>query len=332
MASTKTICIAGASGLVGANLTRHGLQAGYQVRGTLRNADDPNKAPHLSKLPGAAQQLSLHSADMSNPGDFDNIVQGVDAVFIACLIPTYAGPSGKPAREMDDDQGHREIVMPTVDGCLNILRSAAQAGVRDVLICSSTSSTNPNPPVAFKNEVDHWSDPQVQYAQKKYTSAAKTVMEHAAMEFADTHNMRLSIFLPTLMLGPAVIPLHNTLGFQGMLQQMLAGQPSRYRQLPNNSSSMIHVQDLAALFFAALENPQARGRYFGVYESWHLNDLFAELHKLMPQALMPTPFEGEPDPPTGFDFTRRDSLGVKLRNIPEILADTVNYLRQAGTP
>jgi hypothetical protein len=71
-------------------------------------------------------------------------------VFIACLIPTYAGPSGKPAREMDDAQGYAEIIMPTVDGCLNIMRSAVDAGIRNIVICSSTSSTNPNPPVAIK--------------------------------------------------------------------------------------------------------------------------------------------------------------------------------------
>ena len=129
----KTICIAGASGLVGANLTKHALACGYRVRGTLREATDPEKAPHLMALPGAAERLSLHSADMSNAGAFDALLEGVDAVFIACLIPTYFGPTGKPAREMDDEQGHREIVMPTVDGCMNIMRSA-QAAAENRLI------------------------------------------------------------------------------------------------------------------------------------------------------------------------------------------------------
>ena len=99
------------------------------------------------------------------------------------------------------------------------------------------------------------------------------------MEFADQHNIRLSIFLPTLMLGPAVLPEH-------------------------------------AERFAAYENPDARGRYFGVYDSWHYKDIYAELETLMPEAKMPAPLSEPPLPPTGFDFTRRDSLGVPLRDVP----------------
>ncbi len=327
MNNTKSICIAGVSGLVGANLTKTALELGYRVHGTLRDSTDTSKTAHLMALPGARERLTLFSADMAEPGAFDAAVQGTDAVFIACLIPTYAGPTGKPAREMDDAEGERDIVMPTVDGCLNILRSAATAGIADALICSSTSSTNPKSPVPKKNEIDHWSDRAFQYEQKKYTSAAKTVMEAAAMDFADAHNMRLCIFLPTLMLGPAVLPEHARNGFQGMLGKMMQGEPSRHVQIPNDSSSMIHVEDLAALFFAAYENPDASGRYFGVYDSWHFADIYAELARLLPDTPMPEPLDEPPAAPTGFDFTRRDSLGVTLRDIPTILEQTIESMR-----
>ncbi|MDZ7684533.1 MAG: NAD-dependent epimerase/dehydratase family protein [Gammaproteobacteria bacterium] len=146
---------------------------------------------------------------------------------------------------MDDDRGYEEIVRPTLDGCMNILRSAKKQGVKNVVICSSTSSTNPVPPVAYKNEVDHWSDEQQQYKAKKYTSAAKTVMEKAAMQFAAENDMRLSILLPTLMFGPAVIPEHATRGLQAMIARMLEGESPRHEEVPNDSISMIHLEDLA---------------------------------------------------------------------------------------
>ena len=149
------------------------------------------------------------------------------------------------------------------------------------------------------------------------------------MGFADQHNIRLSIFLPTLMLGPAVLPEHAERGFQGMLRNMLQGGAPRHAKIPNDSSSMIHVQDLALLFFAAYENPDARGRYFGVYDSWHYKDIYAELETLMPEAKMPAPLSEPPLPPTGFDFTRRDSLGVPLRDVPTILKETVASLRNS---
>ncbi len=325
--SRKILCVAGASGLVGANIAKAALESGYGVNGTLRNKNDSEKASHLQALAGA-DHLQLFSAEMANPSDFDQALAGTDCVFIACLIPTYFGKTGKPAREMDDEQGYEEIVRPTLDGCMNIMKSANEAGLKKIVICSSTSSTNPVPAVANKNEVDHWSDENEQYRAKKYTSAAKTVMEKAAIKFAEENGIRLSILLPTLMLGPALIPEHATRGFLGTLMKLTMGEPGRHETVPNDSSSMIHLEDLAKLFMAVYENPQANGRYFGVYDSWPWQDIYDVLAELVPGAPMPAPLEEEKREATSFDFTRRDSLGVPIRDIPAILRDTISWCRE----
>lgn len=325
--SDKTICVVGASGLVGSNIVHAALDRGYVVRGTLRDKDAPEKAPYLKALPGASERLSLISADMANEADFDEVLAGVDGVFIACLIPTYFGPSGKPAREMDDEQGYAEIIMPTVNGCLNIMRAAARQRVGNVVICSSTSSTNPVPPVPRKNETDHWSDEQEQCRAKKYTSATKTVMEKAAIKFADENDMRLSILLPTGMFGPVILPEQMSTNPHAWLQALINGEEGRHGKIPNDSSSMIHLHDLAALFLAVYENPAASGRYFGVYDSWHWQDIYAELHKILPDMKMPAPLTEPPVAATGFDFSRRDSLGVAVRDIPTLLRETIDWIR-----
>jgi nucleoside-diphosphate-sugar epimerase len=327
MSSKSKVCVAGASGLVGSNITKAALEGGYAVTGTLRQHHDPTKAPYLQALPNAADNLVLFSADMTEDGAFDPALAGTDCVFIACLIPIYAGPSGKLAREMDDEQGYAEIIMPTVNGCLNIMRSAHRQGVRNVVICSSTSSTNPVPSVPVKNEIDHWSDAKEQCRAKKYTSATKTVMENAAIEFAASHDMRLSIILPTGMYGPVVLPSHMQESPHVWLRQLLTGGAGRHKKVPNDSSSMSHLHDVAALFLAAYENPQARGRYFGVYDSWHWQEIYAELHRIIPDMKMPEPLDQARVNPTGFDFTRRDSLGVAMRDIPTLLRETVEWLR-----
>lgn len=326
-AADRTLCVVGASGLVGSNIVKACLDRGYTVRGTMRDRDAPNKAPFLKALAGASERLSLFSADMAREETFDEAVAGADGVFIACLIPTYAGPSGKPAREMDDDQGYAEIIMPTVNGCLNIIRSAARHGVKNVVICSSTSSTNPVPPVPVKNEVDHWSDEREQCRAKKYTSATKTVMEKAAIEFAEDHDLRLCIILPTGMFGPVILPEQMNDNPHAWLRALIDGEEGRHKEIPNDSTSMIHLHDLAGLFLAAYENPKASGRYFGVYDSWHWQDIYAELHKILPGMKMPAPLTEAPVPATGFDFARRDSLGVALRDIPTLLRETVDWIK-----
>ena len=327
MNAKRKVCVAGASGLVGSNIVKAALERGYVVSGTMRDTGDQTKAPYLTALPNAAGNLTLFSAEMSRERSFDPAVAGADCVFIACLIPVYAGPSGKPAREMDDEQGYAEIINPTVDGCLNIMKSAQRHGVTNVVICSSTSSTNPIPSVATKNEVDHWSDEVEQCQAKKYTSATKTVMEKAAIAFAEEYGMRLSIILPTGMYGPVVLPDHMKGNPHAWLQRLLDGGESQHKKVPNNSTSMSHLHDVAALFLAAYENPDASGRYFGVYESWHWQDIYAELEKLIPNMNMPAPLDETPVIPTGFDFTRRNSLGVPMRDIPTFLKETIDWLR-----
>ena len=152
-------------------------------------------------------------------------------------------------------------------------------------------------------------------------------MEKAAIKLAAEHDLRLSILLPTGLYGPLVLPEHMNHGPHAWLKRMIDGGEPRHAKIPNDSSSMIHVHDLADLFIAAYEIPTASGRYFGVYYSWHWQDIYAELHTILPDAKMPAPLTEQPVPATGFDFTRRDSLGVQVRDIPTMLRETVAWLR-----
>ena len=325
MTEVTTLCVAGASGLVGSNIVRAALQRGYAVNGTLRDRNAPEKEFYLKALP-RGENLSLFSAEMSDEASFAAPLDGAEGVFIACLIPTYKGTDGTLAKEMDDTRGYAEIIMPTVDGCLNILRAAHLQGVRTAVICSSTSSTNPVPSVPVKNEVDHWSDADEQCRAKKYTSATKTIMEKAAIKFCAEHDMRLCIILPTGLYGPAILPEHMTHNPFAWLKRVIDGGSARHERTPNDSASMIHLYDLANLFLAAFENPGASGRYFGVYKSLHWQEIYAECKKILPDMKMPAPIMQPAATPTRFDFTRRDSLGVQLRDFPTFLRETIEWI------
>lgn len=157
----KAVCVAGAGVFLGSYIVKEALEQGYRVSAVLREAPVSAKALHLMQLPHA-DHLNFCTADMHVGHDFDEALEGVDCVFIACLVPTYVGVSGKKATDMQDEQGYRDIIMPTVDGCLNIMQSALKNGVNNAVICSSTSSVNPPEAVVIKNEIDHWSDEAVQ--------------------------------------------------------------------------------------------------------------------------------------------------------------------------
>ena len=275
----KTLCVIGASGLVGSHIVKAALGKGYRVNGTMRNLNDLESTSYLKKLKNS-DNLTLFSADMRNPNDLDKPLSGTDAVFIASLIPTYFGSNGKPAREMTISEGKTEIIKPTVDGCLNILNAARRNNIKTAVVCSSTSSTNPVPSQPFKNEVEHWSDELEEYNSGKFTSAAKTVMEKEAIKYASANNIRLSIILPTGLFGEALLPKHLEHNPFKWLKSLIDGGAPRHESIPNNSTSMIHLDDLANLFLAAYENPNASGRYFGVYGSFHWKDIYEECANL----------------------------------------------------
>jgi hypothetical protein len=90
--------------------------------------------------------------------------------------------------------------------------------------------------------------------------------------------------------------------------------------------SVAHIHDVAALFQAAYEKPDATGRDFAGYGSWPWRDNYAVIARRVPASALPAPLDGEPEVPTRFDVTRRDSLGVPMRDIPTTLAQTLDWI------
>ena len=113
----------------------------------------------------------------------------------------------------------------------------------------------------------------------------------------------------------------------GTMKSFLGIASGSMKKVPNDSSSLIHLQDLAKLFLAAYESPSASGRYFGVLESFHWSDIYNECQKLIPDMQMPEPISENRVAPTQFDFKRRDSLGVKIRDFPTIMRETVEWIK-----
>lgn len=152
-------------------------------------------------------------------------------------------------------------------------------------------------------------------------------MEKSAIRFAEENGIRLSIFLTTGIVGPSIIPDHDNGFFSQAIRQMLASGSAWHAAIPDGSASFIHVEDLAKLFLAAYQQPQASGRYFGVYDSWYWNELYALLASLIPEAVLPSTPVASPCPATTYDFSRRDSLQVALRDIPTLFKETIDTFR-----
>lgn len=314
--SRGPVCVIGVSGFVGSHVAAALLAAGHSVRGTLR---DPSAANRVWLEEGVGSRardgatLELCAAELSDAGSIRSAMEGCSGVAMCAGVETQAP----------------ETIDLMVGAANHVADAALALGIGRAVFTSSTGSTNPpegEPP--RKNEVDHWSDPDAQIAAGKFSPAAKTLMDRTALERmeASEGRLRVATLNPSLIAGPAYQP--DPVPSLRFFEAIVSGKRMN-EQIPDGSMSMIHVEDLAGLHVAALERPEARGRYFGVQQSWHWKDILEAVGRAVPGYTPPLwPEDAVPSRPTQFDFTRRDALGAPARGIDEIVGSVVEELRR----
>lgn len=118
--SSAPVLVTGGSGYIASWIVRNLLEDGHQVRATVRDPGKPHGLEHLHALaerhPG---QLSLHRADLLEPGSFTEAMQGCQLV-IHTASPFLLGT----IRDAD-----RQLVRPALEGTRNVL-SAVEATPR----------------------------------------------------------------------------------------------------------------------------------------------------------------------------------------------------------
>ncbi|ATG37634.1 Nucleoside-diphosphate-sugar epimerase (plasmid) [Phaeobacter piscinae] len=330
----RHICVAGVSGLAGAHIARAALASGWSVTGTLRDATDTSKTVPLMALSGARDRLRLVSADTAHPESFTNALKGRDALVIACLPSIRTAPDGTRANDLDPRAGMAHCVTPAKTACRNLITAADRNGIGDIVLLSSTASADPNPPPAIKDELQHHSDLEHQIEHGKFIAAQKTAMEIAATRLAQDRDLRLVILLSGMILGPGLLPCHDQGHVLGQFHDMAVKGRPWHRNMPNGSMSLIHPVDLASLCLAALQKPEAEGRYFAVAKSWQWSDIYNEISNFAPKDALPTavPKGTIPAATTAFDFTRRDSLAPPRNGLPEMVADFYQWLDDRVEP
>lgn len=312
------VCVVGCSGFIGSHVTATLLERGYSVHGTLRDASDERTHWLRERVASRAKDdatLTFFSAQMNDPEALTAAMKGCDGVFM-CAGTEKQAP---------------ETIEIMLSGVRTILQTARSLGIKDVVLTSSTGSTNPpGPEPNPKVETDHWSDPMQQLSVGKFSPAAKTLMEALALRLMEESEgaLRVCIMNPSLVAGPVYQP-ELVMGMK-FLRSII--KKERWADsIPNGSMSVIDVRDLAMLHVKAYENKEASGRYFGVKKSWSWRDILSTLSQVYPAYTLPdVPEPEEPAQPTQFDLSRQETLGVSLRDLPEILEGVIDELTARG--
>jgi dihydroflavonol-4-reductase len=240
----QTIVLTGISGFIAKHVALQLLNAGYAVRGTVRNPARGDQvraaiAPHLTD-PAALDRLTFHTADLENDAGWADTMAGSAAV-----IHT-ASPFPIKAPKHPDD-----LIRPAVDGTRRVLMAAANAGVDRIILTSSTVAVYDETGPAAQDE-SNWCN-----LNAPGTSAyarSKTLAEKAAWELAKEHGLRLTVINPGFVMGP---PLDENFGSSiGLIRRFMSGKDP---MLPDIAFSCVDVRDVATAHVRALQTDQTAG-------------------------------------------------------------------------
>jgi len=366
----KTAVVIGATGYVGSAVTKALGEHGVAITCTSRDVDkalwlkgltsgkDQDDRDHQDNVAVVSLRLSNNAGEETTTR-LRTILRGSDMAFLCA--------------------GFEEQSPSTIDfmvsNAVALIEAAKAERVPVVVLTSSGGSTNPplsgTTPAAGtiatpKSEVLHFSDPDEQIGRGRYSPAAKTLMELKAFEAVgrnhkneivdrqlaeDPSTPRLVIVNPNLILGPQLDPCPTIKGNSLPWMLRILKKETMADFVPNDSMSIIDIQDLAELHVAAALDPKASGRYFGVNRSYAWKEILGAFASVLQEkkeraseedvessragfSYVPPPLRPGEDYdsniPTQFDHARKNSLGVTLRPLRDTLRDLVDFFQTKG--
>ncbi|WP_256921900.1 aldehyde reductase [Leifsonia sp. NCR5] len=249
---TQRVLVTGGSGFVGATCVLQALQAGYEVRTTIRTparaADVRSQLVAGGLEDAGGDRLTFAVADLTADAGWAEAVAGCDVVL------HVASPF--PATQPKDEN---ELIVPARDGALRVLRAARDAGVQRVVLTSSFAAIGyGHPPTDRPFTEDDWTDLDSGVPVSAYVKS-KTLAERAAWDFVQREGgaLELATVNPVGILGPVLG--HD---YSSSVQLIKAVRDGRLPRLPNVSFGIVDVRDVAALHLLAMTRQEAAGQRF----------------------------------------------------------------------
>jgi dihydroflavonol-4-reductase len=241
-----TVLVTGATGFIAAHIVARLLEAGADVRGTVRSLAKRAEIDILRALPGAGHRLELFEADLTRAGSFDEASRGCRGIIHA------ASPY-----VLDVNDPQKDLVDPALEGTREVLQAAQRAGsVTRVVLTSSMAAITDEPEHDRVLTERDWNVKSSLTRNPYYYS--KVLAERAAWDFVERNRpvFDLVAMNPFMVIGPSLTPALNQ--SNALFVRLLEGS---FPAVLSMAWALVDVRDVADAHVRALGTPAAHGRY-----------------------------------------------------------------------
>lgn len=264
----ELVLVTGGTGFLARFCIRALVREGWKVRTVVRKKEQV--AP-LARSLGADQEvgegIDIGVADLAHDEGWKAAVEG--CTFVLHVASPVAGPG-----QRDED-----MIPIARDGTLRVLAAARDAGVRRVVLTSSSNAVCYGAKRLLPQyDETHWTD----VANRRNTSAyvrSKTIAERAAWDWHAHEGgaLQVTTILPGLILGPIWSADYSP--SVDFVRGNLMGAPG----YPRLGFQIVDARDVADLHLRAMTAPEAAGeRFLGTGEFLWARDVAAILRERYP--------------------------------------------------
>ena len=340
MAEFETVLVTGGSGYVASYCIAQLLNEGARVRTTVRSlAREAEVRASIGTLADAGERLTFVAADLNQDAGWREACVGCSAV----LHVASPLPSSNPK---DDD----ELVRPARDGALRVLAAARDAGVKRVVMTSSTAAvTYGHGSRSTPYTEADWSDPADRSDSSAY-ERSKMIAERAAWDWHAREGGALE--LVTICPGAVIGPVLGS-DFSASIDIVKKLIDGSLPGLPRFGWPLVDVRDIADLHIRAMRASAAAGqRFIGAGSFYWMADIAKVLRERLPEVARKVPrrqlpnwlvrlssrfdpvirdrlFELDKERPVSADKAKRE-LGWSPRGNDQAIVDTAQSLMDEG--
>ncbi|NDC29483.1 MAG: NAD-dependent epimerase/dehydratase family protein [Bacteroidetes bacterium] len=264
----KKVLVTGISGFVGQHCAAELLKKGYAVKGSVRSLSRIDEVLNgIKKEIDPKGNLEFCELDLMKDAGWDDAMEGCDYVLHVASPFVVKVPKDE-----------NELIKPAVEGTLRALEAAKKAGVKRIVLTSSTVAMHGGKEGLIKINQDSWTDVNAKNVTAYFKS--KTIAENSAWDFIKNQTGENKLELVVVNPGPIYGPtLTGNLATEAMdfFNKLITG---KVPMLPRAYSVMSDVRDVATIHVSALENEKANGKRFIVTsEKPHAIQVIAQILK-----------------------------------------------------